>query len=79
MGGKCFVDSNILLYAQNAHYPEKQHRAQALATQWAEEGEGVISTQVLQEFYVAATAKLGVDPLAAKDLKTFDAFEIVHR
>ena len=39
---------------------------------------GVISTQVLQEFYVVATKRLEVDPLAAKDiLSSFQRFEIV--
>ena len=42
---------------------------------------GIISTQVLQlqEFFVTTTAKLGVDPLAAKAiLETFAVFEIVQ-
>ena len=39
---------------------------------------GVLSTQVLQEFYVTATRKLFVDPLLAKQiLKNFEHFEIV--
>jgi len=39
----------------------------------------VISTQVLQEFHVAATTKLGVDPLAAKAvMRAFSAFETVQ-
>jgi len=39
---------------------------------------GVISTQVLQEFYVAATKKLAADPLAVKDiLHSFRRFETV--
>ena len=39
----------------------------------------MISTQVLQEFFVAVTRKLGVSPLAAKGvIKTFDVFEIVQ-
>lgn len=43
-----------------------------------EQGEGVISTQVLQEFYVAVTRKLGVEALAAKSmLNTFSALETV--
>jgi len=33
----------------------------------------------MQEFYVTATRKLGLPPLAAKAvIKTFDIFEIVH-
>ena len=79
MSGKFFIDSNILVYGQDARHPEKQRRAQALAAQLVEAGNGVISTQVLQEFYVAATGKIGVAPLAAKAvLKAFSAFEIVQ-
>lgn len=39
---------------------------------------GVISTQVLQEFYVVSTKKLGVDPLVAKEIMHgFTNFEVV--
>jgi predicted nucleic acid-binding protein len=39
---------------------------------------GVISTQVLQEFYVASTSKLGADPLIIKDiLRSLERFETV--
>jgi predicted nucleic acid-binding protein len=45
----------------------------------AESADGVISTQVLQEFFVAATRKLNVAPLAAKGIvKTFAVFETVQ-
>jgi len=33
-----------------------------------ESGDGVISTQVLQEFFVAATRKRGIAPLAAQEM-----------
>ncbi|MGH3905995.1 MAG: PIN domain-containing protein [Pseudonocardiaceae bacterium] len=53
-----FVDTNILLYSHDTHDATK-HRAAAklLAELWAS-GMGVLSTQVLQEFYSAATRKL---------------------
>ena len=39
----------------------------------------MVSTQVMQEFFVAVTGKLGVPALAAKGvLKTFGLFEIVQ-
>ena len=39
----------------------------------------MISTQILQEFFVAATRKIGVPPLAAKGvLKTLAVFETVQ-
>ena len=79
MPGKVFVDANIFAYAQDAGSPEKQLRSRELIAQLIESGDGVISTQVLQEFYVAATRKLGVAPLAAKGvLKTFSVFEVVQ-
>lgn len=79
MSGKSFLDTNVLVYAQDGRYPAKQRLARALATRLIVEGTGVISTQVLQEFHVAATTKLGVDPLAAKAvLRPFSAFETVQ-
>jgi len=45
----------------------------------AEASSGVLSTQVMQEFYVAATRKLGVDPIEAKGiLSSFGNFEVVE-
>ena len=79
MPGKVFVDANVLIYAQDAAAPEKRERSRKIIADLTESGEGVISTQALQEFYVAATRKLSVDPLAAKGiLKTFSVFELVQ-
>ena len=53
-----FVDSNILIYAEDGASPAKQ----AVALQWIERlwraRIGRISTQVLNEFYVNVTRKL---------------------
>lgn len=77
--GKTFVDTNILAYAQDADSPGKREESRRLISALAASGLGVISTQVLQEYYVTATGKLGVAPLAAKAiLRTFDVFEIVQ-
>ena len=79
MPGKVFLDTNILVYAQDDGSPDKQRRSRDVIARLAGSGEGVISTQVMQEFFVAATRKLGVPPLAAKAvLKTFSVFEVVH-
>jgi predicted nucleic acid-binding protein len=79
MSGKVFLDTNILVYAQDARAPKKQKRSREIITTLVEQDAGVVSTQVLQEFYVAATRKLGVDPLAAKAvLKTLSVFEMVQ-
>jgi predicted nucleic acid-binding protein len=53
-----FVDTNILLYAYDAAAGEKHEAASALVDRLWREQRGVISVQVLQEFYVNATRKI---------------------
>ena len=75
---KVFVDTNIFIYSMDKFNPEKQSSCRALLARLTDEMRGVISTQVMQEFYVAATRKLGVDALLAKDiLHSFEHFEVV--
>jgi predicted nucleic acid-binding protein len=50
MSGKAFVDTNILLYAHDVSDPAKNRKAVELLTQLWADGNGVLSTQVLQEF-----------------------------
>jgi len=77
--GKVFLDTNILVYAQDQDSPVERRRSREVIAALAQSGTGVISTQVLQEFYVTVTRKLGVAPLAAKRvLQTFKIFEIVQ-
>jgi len=79
MPGRTFLDTNVLVYAQDARSPAKQRKSRELIASLASSVDGVISTQVMQEFFVAATRKLGVEPLAAKGIiKTFGVFEIVQ-
>lgn len=55
---KAFVDTNVLLYAHDPSEVAKQPIARdLLATLWDQHA-GALSTQVLQEFYNAATRKL---------------------
>ena len=69
----------ILVYAHDTASPDKQRKSREIITQIADSASGVISTQVMQEFYVAATRELGVDPLVAKGvLKTFAVFDLVQ-
>lgn len=79
MPGRAFLDANVLVYAQDSANPEKQRKSRELIATLAGSSDGVISTQVMQEFFVAATKKLGVPPLAAKGvLKTFSVFDTVQ-
>ena len=61
-----FFDTNILVYLFDQDVPDKRDRAKMLFQQEVEAGRFVASTQVLQEFYVAATRKLAV-PLPVAD------------
>jgi predicted nucleic acid-binding protein len=68
MTAKTFVDSNILIYAHDLAAKEKRLTAEALLSElWANRN-GVLSPQVLQEFYVNATRKLS-KPLPRNSLK----------
>ena len=53
-----FVDTNVLIYAHDRSAGEKHLRARELVTGLWESGEGCLSIQVLQEFYVNVTRKV---------------------
>lgn len=76
---KVFLDTNILLYAMDQADLEKKMKARALLRSIADEEHiGVVSTQVLQEFYVASTRKLNLEPLLVKAIMhSFSNLEVV--
>jgi predicted nucleic acid-binding protein len=54
-----FIDTDILLYAHGVSEDDpRAGRARDVLTQLWHTGNGVLSTQVLQEFYAVATKKL---------------------
>ena len=53
-----FVDTNILIYAEDRDAKGKHEVARTLIVDLWESREGVVSVQVLQEFYVNVTKKL---------------------
>ena len=76
---KSFLDTNVLVYACDQDTPAKKTMAQALLRDRPRDESLCISTQVLQEFYVATTRKLDVEPLRAKDLmRSFRHMEIAQ-
>jgi predicted nucleic acid-binding protein len=79
MKNKFFIDTNILIYSVDKFDKTKQKKARALLKEIAANDAGVISTQVLQEFYVAATKKLNAAPLIVKEIiNSFEKFEVVQ-
>ena len=58
MTEKLFVDTNILIYAHDLDAGAKRERAAELIRSLWRTGGAVLSTQVLQEFYVNVTQKI---------------------
>jgi predicted nucleic acid-binding protein len=66
MSVRSFFDTNVLIYADDKLAPAKQRRALELVAAHRRDGTGVVSMQVLQEYFVTATRKLGVEAKVAR-------------
>ena len=75
---KSFIDTNILIYALDQADPVKQQKARALLKTLQEKETGVISTQILQEFFVVSTTKLKLNiDLVKKIIITLKNFKTI--
>lgn len=75
---RSFLDTNILLHCDDRAHPRKQAIAVKSWSQLRLSGEGVISIQVLQEYFLNATRKLSLDPaLARRRLEQHAQFQVV--
>ena len=61
-----FIDTNVLVYADDVRDPRKRDRARELIRALMRDRRGVLSLQVLQEYFAAATRKLGISAQDAK-------------
>lgn len=66
MSARSFFDTNVLAYADDKAAPAKQRRALDLIAEHRRAGTGVVSLQVLQEYFVTVTRKLHVDVRIAR-------------
>ncbi len=66
MSARSFFDTTVLIYADDKSAPAKQKRAIQLVAEHRRAGTGVVSMQVLQEYFVTVTRKLGVDVRVAR-------------
>jgi predicted nucleic acid-binding protein len=66
MPARSFFDTNVLIYADDKAVPAKQRRALELVTGHRRSRTGVVSSQVLQEYFVTVTQKLRVDAAIAR-------------
>lgn len=77
MSARSFIDTNVLVYTDDGDSPGKQQAALDLVADLRRTGRGVVSTQVLQEYFVAATRKLGVEErVARRKVELFAGFDL---
>lgn len=75
---KIFIDTNIVVYANDKRDPEKQKIAVEVITRLMESQQGVISTQVMQEYAYTAVKKLNQNHQAIlRQLKLLEHFELI--
>ena len=74
-----FIDTNILVDADDAFGPRKQQLPLDLLVDLRTRQEAMLSTQVLQDDFVTATRKLGLEPHFARQRVThFGRFERIQ-
>lgn len=78
MSGRSFFDTNVLVYIDDDADPVKQRRASELFIEHRRDRTGVVSLQVLQEYFVVATRKLGIDAeRAQRKVELIAEFDVV--
>jgi predicted nucleic acid-binding protein len=76
---RTFIDTNILVYAEDGSVIAKQKRALELIKSHRVQRSGVVSTQVLQEYFVTVTNKLKLDPrIAQRKIEIFSKFDVAE-
>jgi predicted nucleic acid-binding protein len=66
MSARSFFDSHVLVFTDDRASLAKQRRALDLVAEHRRAGTGVVSLQVLQEYFVTVTRKLHVDARVAR-------------
>ena len=77
MSVRSFFDTNVLIYADDQAAPAKQSRAVDLVVEHRRSRTGVLSLQVLQEYFVTVTRKLQVEAaLARRKVELLAEFDV---
>lgn len=74
MNGIAFVDSNLLIYAHDRDAGPKRELAMALLERLWSERSGILSVQVLQEFFVTVTRRLQTPVARARAREVIGAY-----
>ncbi len=70
MSVKFFIDTNVFVYSFDQSQPEKRERALSLIAEALQSGDGIISSQVIQEFLNVATRKFST-PMTWQDCHAY--------
>lgn len=70
MSGRFFLDTNIFVYSFDATAPRKAQRALELIESGIASGKGIVSYQVVQEFFNVAFRKFS-QPMGAGDAEQY--------
>lgn len=78
MSVRSFFDTNVLVYTDDESAPAKQRRSRDLVAEHRRSRNGVVSLQVLQEYFVNVTRKLGVaSHIARRKVEILSEFDVV--
>ena len=66
MPDRTFIDTNVLVYAYDAHEPVKQALAQEILKRGIEDETAVLSVQVISEFFTVVTRRIP-NPLSVEE------------
>ncbi len=70
MSDKFFLDTNIFVYSFDAGAPQKRDRARGLIRRGIETGKGIVSYQVVQEFFSVALRRFA-QPMRAAEAEQY--------
>ena len=77
MSARSFFDTNVLVYTDDKAAAAKQRRALELVAEHRRNGTGVLSMQVLQEYFVTVTRKLKLESgLARRKVELLAEFDV---
>ena len=80
MTDKVFIDTNVLVYAYDRAEPTKQQQALTVLDHLAITKTGVITSQVMAEFFVTVTRKI-TPPLTTEEAyqRLLNYWQVLHR
>ena len=79
MSVRSFLDTNVLVYTDDRVDLKKHRRALELVAEHRTNGTGVVSLQVLQEYFVTITRKLHVDvEIARRKVELLAEFDVAR-